>query len=226
MKNRTHWKLLTATAFLIVGCAQEPSSSVDQTKVYTSYSAFYDDTSKTLSASATFYFGGTTGTYLSLDGGSSIEFNSTPLSSSTDLANQVDYENSWSNLSTSPPGSTYSFVYTNNSGTIFTNVITLPTLPVVQYSASTFCQSSSLTINWSSPNPIGSDALTWIANTANGSGSGELTNVTPQATSGSFTIPASNFQNLGTGQYEIQICRDTNPQIQSAPAAGGVLQNC
>jgi hypothetical protein len=220
-----HLQLLAITAIAMVGCAQEPSSSVDQTKIYTSYTAYYDDTSKSLNATATFYFGGTTGTYLSLDGGSSVEFNSTLLSSSTDLANQVEYDGSWNNLGYSPAGGTFSFIYTNNAGTVFTNRITLPTLPVVQYSTLSVCESTSLAINWTSPNPIGSDSLSWVLNKTSGSGSGsdEITGFSSQAVSGSYTIPASNFQNLGPGQYQLQVCRQTRPQIQNAPSAGGDL---
>jgi len=223
LNKAIHWQLLVGAAFMMVGCAQEPSSSVDQTKIYTSYTAYYDDTSKSLNASATFYFGGTTGTYLSLDGGSSIEFNSTPLTSSTDLANQVEYDGSWNNLGYSPAGSTFSFVYTNNTGTVFTNRITLPVLPSVQYSTTSVCESTSLAINWTSPTPIGSDSLTWVLTKSNGSGTDQITGFSSQAVSGSYTVPAANFQNLGPGQYQIQVCRQTRPQLQSAPSAGGDL---
>jgi hypothetical protein len=220
-----HLQLLAVAAFTMVGCAQEPSSSVDQSDIYTSYSASYDDTSKTMSAMATFTFGGDFGTYLSLDGGSSVYFNSALLLSSTDLANQVDYQNSWNGLNPNPAGSTFSFVYTNNDGTVYTNPITLPALPSVQYSTQTFCASASLTIDWTSGTPIGTDSLSATLNKTDGNGSGSVafTAVAPQTVSGSYTIPASNFQNLGPGQYQVQVCRQTTARVQSATSAGGDL---
>lgn len=222
--NQTlHLAFMAVTTFIVVGCAQVPSSSVNQSDVYTSYSANYDDTSKSLTATATFFVGGGTGTYVALDGGSSVYFNSTLLTSSTDLANQIDYENTWKNLFPSPAGSTYSFVYTDNNGKVYTNTISIPILPQVQYPSTTVCASTGIPVNWATTTPVGSDTLSFVLNRQDGSGGGsqEIYDLSSQATSGNYTIVATTFQELGAGSYQVQLCRGNNPQLQSAPAAGG-----
>src|SRR4051812_5469127 len=96
MKNlNSKWLSALAFGVLLSGCEMENATSVDQERIYTSYGISYDAFEQKLRASATFYFGGPTGTYLILDGQSDVQIDGTSLQKETTFLNQVSYEKLW-----------------------------------------------------------------------------------------------------------------------------------
>jgi hypothetical protein len=74
-KFLTSFTALLATVVLFTACAKEPSSSVDQSKIYAEYELAYNkNTDKTI-VSAVFKFSNATGTQLQLSGTSNVKFN-------------------------------------------------------------------------------------------------------------------------------------------------------
>jgi hypothetical protein len=209
MKSYLSIPLVLVTALLLVGCAKEDSSDVNQSTIYASYSASYDDTHQTLSAMATFYFGAPGGTYLELGDKSSILFDGLPLDLTTDIINQAYYENQWSGLSPNPVGQAQTFTYMDTDGTVYENSIVIPFLPVVQYSAATVTAAGGLRVAWTTPDVLGNDALALelTAATTNG-GSYELPmSASGDSNSGVYTVTATDLQGvaseLGVGAFTV-----------------------
>jgi hypothetical protein len=102
---------------LFTACKSEPSSDVNQDKIYTEYNLYYDGNADKTYASASFKFSNITGTLLELDDPSTVTFNGDILTFNTGLAY---YQKEYAGLISSG-----TFVWTDLNGLSFTNTISM-----------------------------------------------------------------------------------------------------
>lgn len=102
---------------LFTACKSEPSSDVNQDKIYTEYTLYYDGNADKTYARASFKFSNIAGTLLQLDNPSEVTFNGDVLTFNSTLAY---YEKEYSGLISSG-----TFVWTDLNGTSYTNSITM-----------------------------------------------------------------------------------------------------
>lgn len=109
-------KLLIGLAFVsiaLMSCNKQPSSSVDQDKIYTHYEVFYNKNTDKTVAIARFRFGGATGTLLELEDDSYVTYQGDTLAYNALYSGHVK-EYAGLNFGGS-------FEYRNNSGIVYTN---------------------------------------------------------------------------------------------------------
>lgn len=104
---------LLPLSLLLASCEREPSSSVDQDKIWTRYEIKYDKNTDKTTAFAEFRFGNALGTKLELSDPASVTFNGTEMPFNSVTAN---YELELGGLV--PAGT---FVYTDLDNNVFTN---------------------------------------------------------------------------------------------------------
>ncbi|OGQ33308.1 MAG: hypothetical protein A3F16_04765 [Deltaproteobacteria bacterium RIFCSPHIGHO2_12_FULL_43_9] len=222
-------KQLNAGIFILLaclaGCATEDSSKVKQESIYTTYNANYDDENKSIYTSAFFNFGGSLGTYLRLDGNSTVTFNGETLDAETTIINQVIYKYEKSHLSSDQIWKTHSFLYRNNDGKEFKNEFTFPNLITVRYVAASIDTNSTLVANWNSSDKIGHDQLYLSIVSSDKTknrrqGSEENTE---NSTSGKITVPQNTISELGPGTFNVNICREHFGTGLNTPPEGGSL---
>ncbi|MFH0867371.1 MAG: hypothetical protein V1904_14355 [Bacteroidota bacterium] len=124
---------------LYTACKSEPSSDVNQDKIYTEYALYYDGNADKTYARASFKFSNIAGTLLELDAPSEVTFNSDVLTFNSTLAY---YEKEYAGLISSG-----TFVWTDLDGNSFTNAITMKpiTFPAVIDSIN---KDSAFTLYW------------------------------------------------------------------------------
>lgn len=120
MKKTIHL-LFTVISFIILfsSCEIEPSSTVPQEKIYTSYSVIYNENTGISTVQAEFRLGDAQGALLELTPPAQVLFEEEPL-----LFNPLTSSHF---LEVSEKISKGNFVYTNNDGTVFEN-----TMPFVE----------------------------------------------------------------------------------------------
>lgn len=220
---------IAALLALVSGCAKELSSKVAQDRIYTDYRLVYDDTSRELKGTATFYFGNSTGTFLELDGASQVTFDGTLMTKNVTLLNSVSYESTLGSPSASQLSGDHTFVYTNNDGVKYTNSLRgLGTLKS-QYPASV-SSAASLVFSWTSSYEWKKD---WLQLRYSGrrtdtnkdvSGSEPVPIPSYGATTGVVTVTADHLKAWGPGAFKVQICRETSDvTLAQATAAGGAM---
>lgn len=217
--------LLFISLTLIAGCAKEDSSKVKQDSIFTTYNVNYDANNNTLLAEAIFNFGGSTGTYLKLDGVSTITFDGEALSEDTNFIGQVIYKLEKSMLTPSEIWKAHTFFYRNNDGNEFTNPITLPFLVSVQYQNTVIKTTSTLVANWNSIDQIGNDAL-YLSISSQDRQKNRwqyAKDGSQNATSGVITVPQDLIAELGPGTFNVRICREDTGSTTQAPAKGGYI---
>lgn len=124
---------------LFTACKSEPSSDVNQDKIYTEYTLYYDGNADKTYARASFKFSNVAGTLLQLDAPSEVTFNSDVLTFNSTLAY---YEKEYAGLKSSG-----TFVWTDLNGTSYTNAISMKsiTFPAVVDSIN---RDSSFELSW------------------------------------------------------------------------------
>jgi hypothetical protein len=226
MNRFSYWGMLSFLSILIFSaCAKEPSSEVEQDRIYTSYSLSYDDTNHSLEATVFFNFGGATGTYLSLDSSSSIGFDGIPMTLTTSVLNQAFYDTTLTTLLPSQIWGLHTFSYENNQGAVYTNQISLPMLPTIQLPAQA-SETVAFNVNWQITDTLGGDGLTLSILKSDGTASASADNVAvaPNGSSGTLTMYPSTLQAVPPGQYFVQVCRVHDSVPTEAPAIGGGME--
>lgn len=105
---------------LYTACKSEPSSDVNQDKIYTEYTLYYDGNADKTYARASFKFSNIAGTLLQLDAPSEVTFNGDVLTFNSTLAY---YEKEYAGLKSSG-----TFVWTDLNSTSYTNAISMKTI--------------------------------------------------------------------------------------------------
>lgn len=208
---------------LLVACAKDKASMVNQSAIYTSYSMSYDDSTKAFHAAANFNFGGSTGTYLMLDGNSSVTFDGKPMKETHNAFNQViyEFEDMPSELWT-----THTFFYADTNGGTYKNSHALPSMPQASYPSLTVKMTDSLIISWATPDKIGPHGSLY-AQVTKVSGPGGGREFSPgdisNSTSGTVTLGSNDLTLWGAGGINVQVCRQNLLTSIPAPSEGGIL---
>lgn len=133
--------------FTLVSCAKEDSSDVNQDKIWTEYALYYNQNDDVTHAVARFRFGNATGTLLELSDTSSasVTFNGTAM----------PYSAVWSghHLQFAGNVTTGTFVYTNTTGTVYSNSVPMGVNTTTSFPANfdTIVKSSANTFTWNGP---------------------------------------------------------------------------
>lgn len=104
---------LAIDILLFTSCTREPSSSVDQDKIYVKYDLIYDKNEDETTVRAEFHFGGAFGTKLELSSPAYVKFNGSVIPFNSTLAY---YEEKLPGLVSSG-----TFVYGDVDGNVYTN---------------------------------------------------------------------------------------------------------
>jgi hypothetical protein len=216
-----HSILFFGLFLMLAGCARQNSSMVNQSGIFTSYQLSYDAGRNSLSAVATFNFGGSTGTYLDLDGGSFVEFDNQPMTKDITLANQVLYTWTQSSMSSDWIWGAHNFNYKNNDGTLYKNTVNLPVLPDVYYVSDTIASGQSLRVRWRVSDTLNKDSLGVILWNQSQT---EYVNATDtQSSTGEIEVPPSTLVKLAKGPIKSSVCRSRFNWAFEAPAEGGMI---
>lgn len=209
--------------FLILsGCAKQNSSAVNQSGIYTSYILNYDDNEQTLSAFSSFNFGGSTGTYLNLDGTSSVEFDGDAMGQDITIFNQVIYQWRKSSLTSDSIWKPHTFKYRNNDGNIYSNSATPPFLPTATYSPTTILTGQSLGVHWSISDSLNKGSINVLLTDGQ---TNVLSSVSStQASSGNIIISPTEMLKLAKGTITAHVCRSEFSTPTQKPEQGGLLQ--
>lgn len=128
----------------LAGCNKEDSNDVNQDKIWTKYSLYYNKNDDVTHAVAQFRFGGPTGTLLELkdSSGAKVTFNGATM----------PYSVIWSGHELDFPGNvtTGTFKYTNTDGMVYTNSLPSGVADSASFPANfdTIVKSSANTFSW------------------------------------------------------------------------------
>jgi hypothetical protein len=142
------------------GCQSQPSSSVDQARIYTSYWLYYDTNSDATYARAQFRFGGAIGTTLELVDGASATFEGKSLGFNATL--------DWQEVVLPGKVSSGTFSYTDANGQRYDNPV--PSVGTIDFAAvpATISSNQAYELTWAGPPIADGEALEVIvANAAN-----------------------------------------------------------
>jgi hypothetical protein len=196
---------------LYTACKSEPSSDVNQDKIYTEYTLYYDGNADKTYARASFKFSNIAGTLLQLDSPSEVTFNGDVLTFNSTLAY---YEKEYAGLKSSG-----TFIWTDLNGTSYTNAITMKpiTFPAVIDSI----------------NKDSAFGLTWVGDSLTTDESVTLTAVdaslSPQIfyqndlNSQSIILAANQLALLLDGTSTLNFDRYYKPALTSFNTAGGLI---
>ncbi|RPD43053.1 hypothetical protein EG028_01820 [Chitinophaga barathri] len=208
--------LLVLVLASFIGCTKEPSASVAQEKIHTTYELFYDKNTDKTTVKAWFRFSNATGTLLQLSQPSDVRFNNEPLVFDSLFAY---YKKEYS-------GSIQSgtIVFTDINNKVFQNTLQLPKPVAFPENFTTVSKSASYTLSWLG-DPVGQNEAVGIGMGSASAISGNLFNQ-PGAGATSIILEANKLQSIATtnGQVICVMDRYTLNQPQQAPAAGGVVK--
>jgi len=242
--NKTKIGLIIGMCSVLASCSRAASSSVDQSKIQTTYTLKYTAKDNLLAYSAIFMTAGTIDnfydTYIELDSSSSITVNDVALTKNgivPEITGITLYGGSKSSPTSSEMTATYTFVYKNNAGTTYTNAAQLPLAVSMGTPPSSLTRTSTYTVTWTAPSDSVAATESVYAVIAQSTNSFEKSAVLPStesSTSGSIIYATTDYGTgstaLAAGTATVKICRQksvTGTSLQ-APAAGGTLKqiNC
>lgn len=200
-------------------CARDNSSNVNQQRVYTHYSLNYDMSSSKVEGVSRFNFGGSTGTYLQLDGNSNVTFNGEKMDMVNGAFNDVYYTKT---VSASAPAGTREFVmvYTDNNGKTFENKFLIVNLTLTS-SPATAVISNGYEIAWSSPS-VNEESEIQVTFTKNENTSiSAYQKVPSKIASGTMLVSPEKLRELGAGTSSVKVCREIFYPSITAPEVGG-----
>lgn len=211
MRNNSIWMIALAMIFL-VSCAREDSDSVDQDKIFTEYSIFYNENQDITYARAKFKFSNVSGTALELSDSSSVTFNGTELAWKPGLA-YYEYE-----IAGRLDSGT--FVWTDTEGTSYTNSFGLHE---VNYPTNfdTVSTQASYTFAWLGDAIMDNESIALIMD---GLYENDLKIFSENGVGAtSMVLGVNHLSDIAVGEASCFLDRYYNPAIQEAPSAGGLL---
>lgn len=196
---------------LFTACKSEPSSDVNQDKIYTEYELYYDGNADKTYARASFKFSNITGTLLQLDAPSEVTFNGDILTFNTTLAY---YEKEYAGVISSG-----TFVWTDLNGTSYSNTISMKTIafPAVVDSIN---KDSSFELDWVGDSLTTNENVTLTMTDASASVQIFYTN---DLNSQSIILAANQLQYLLDGSATMNFDRRYQPGLTSQNTAGGLI---
>ena len=204
---------LLLAASLVACDPAEPSSDVNQDRIYARYELIYDGTNDRTEPRASFRFGNATGTQLRLDMGAEVRFDGEPLDLQTPL-NITFYNTALDGLVSSG-----TFTYVDGDGDAFRNEVRLR--PIALPSALPEIDNDrSYTVAWDgAPVGDGDEVQLVLYRVSVDSRLAAASAVERGATS--VTVPASQLRDVQPGEITVLLRRFTRADAEEAPSAGG-----
>jgi len=213
--------LLFVTTGALNGCAVVNSSQVDQSTVHQGYEARYESGENKLHLEARFYVGGSTGTMLLLDGTSQVAAEGQKMNQTTSIFNEVIYARVLGS-----PGDlnrAFTFVYTNNDGRNFANVIRLPRGIAFGTGAGQSARlGSGHSFRWEAADAVQSGERLTL--TVWSSQAMLMRDDSRGGMTGEILLSAGDVTSLGAGMARAKLCRENRSTLSDATDRGGSLE--
>lgn len=210
------------SVFLIflASCAStdvEESKFVSQDRIYQNYKVEIDENRQSSRASATFRFGGSTGTTLNLSDESSVSLNGAKLNGKQEMFSGMVY--SKSNLQSSD--NNYTFVFTDTENNTYTNTVAIQPLTFGK-SPKVIDKSGSYKIYWDG-SPLGpNEKIELTLKHGKDQFSTILWTSTMQGTN-SIEIGSDKLKNANPGLGNLQLRRVVTPPLQEGTELSGKI---
>lgn len=197
------------------GCQAEDSSSVDQSRVYTSYWLFYDANANATSARAQFRFGHALGTALELKAPATATFSGQAMAFNPVLQ--------WHEVKQTGSADGGTFVYVDTAGTRFSNEARVT--KTVDFPAdfpTKLQRSKGFTLTWVGPALSKGEDLELVVVGEQSTNFIRVDQFDTGATS--ITVPADQLTRIGGANATINLRRHDFVDDLNAPDAGGRVQ--
>jgi hypothetical protein len=207
--------ILTGLLTHLTSCKSEPSSDVNQDKIYTEYELFYDANQDKTYARAWFKFSNITGTLLELASPSKVTFNGDVLTFNSTLAY---YEKEYAGKISSG-----TFVWTNTDGVSKTNSISMTTIDYPTTGLDTIHQDSSYELHWVGDS-LSANQHVILTVTAQINESTLQIFSQDDINSKSIILAKNQLQLLPVGGIHLYMDRSYTPSLTQLTTAGGTIK--
>jgi len=202
------------TAVSLFSCQSEPSSDVNQDKIYVEYELFYDKNQDKTYASAIFKFSNASGTQLKLDSPAEIKFNNEVIPYDQTFAY---YRKEYAGLVT-----TGTFSYKDLNGNVYTNTATLAA-EISNPDIDTISRDDAFTYSWGGTSLGANETIGLvIGNTINTGNFQVFLQNSVQSTS--LVLPLSQLNQLPVGSAYTQLDRQIETNATQATSVGGKVR--
>lgn len=209
--------LLCSVILLITSCVSNEtanSDTVKQSEIYQSYTITYNSGDKELSASASFRFGGSTGTSLSLTTPSKVLFNDQEMAADQNMFTGTFYE---INKQISAPPLTFTFDYTDNDKKTYKNSGTIDAVEVSSY-PKLITKNEGFEVSWSGGAVKNGES---ISVTLEGKDFFSCTQSTSTVGATSVQFSKEQLKDIKAGSADINVKRSKSQDLTNATHLGG-----
>jgi hypothetical protein len=213
--NKIIFPLLMIALLCSCGSTDTASSdSVKQSEIYQSYSLNYNAGDREMSATASFRFGGSTGTTLKLDGESSVSLNGEKMSPEegifTGTFYSTDKQDDFSGH--------YSFRYIDGDQKSYTNIAVLTPLSITEYPQN-IDKSTGLMVKWDIPLKENESITLYMEDGKNNIATSTISNIG----AGSIELSPEQMNNISPGKVNLYLTRESSSALKECTHLGGDL---
>ncbi|MFH0893919.1 MAG: hypothetical protein V2A54_05740 [Bacteroidota bacterium] len=208
--------LISCISFLVSCKSNETAQSdtVKQTEIFQSYDVTYNAPDESLSASATFRFGGTNGTTLILSNPAKILFNDEEMKQSTLLFGGAYY--SWEKQCPLPQ--VFRFEYTDCDKKVFKNAQFIFPLEIISSQGKVFSAKGENRVAWDGPAIANGEKVTlYIEDSKSGIRSFDSDKVGDQF----ISFDGSRIADMNLGKAQIYLQREKSTSLAQCTHLGG-----
>lgn len=190
------------------------SDSVKQSEIYQSYSLNYDAGDREMSATASFRFGGSTGTTLKLAGESSVSLNGEKMSPDegifTGTFYSIDKQEDFSGR--------YTFRFTDGDKKVYTNIATVSPLAITEYPQNVD-KSTGLMVKWDIPLRDNETITLYMEDGKNNIASSTISTIGAS----SIELSAEQMNAISPGKVNLYLTRESSLSLKECTHLGGDL---
>jgi hypothetical protein len=223
-------KYLFVLSFLIVGCGKVESSDLRQEKIFTSYSAVYEEDSLRTEFEAAFSTsaGEIAENSVRLTGGSTVTLDGESMVESVSAITGYRYLARRGPMDSVGPGrNDLEFEYRNNNGRSYKNRIAIPEKitgsPPVEGSLS-----AGFSVPWRTDSPLLSSeeiVLTIISNQGSRKSYWTIKDRSPSLTEGRIQVGIDAIRDIEPQRVQVKLCRHRTFANINAPTIGGSMES-
>jgi hypothetical protein len=204
-----------SSVLLLASCGSTDtanSDAVKQSEIYQSYSVTYDAGDRELYASASYRFGGSTGTTLNLVGGSSVSFDGETMASENNMFSGTFYR---IDKQTAFKGN-YTFSFTDSEKKTYTNSVAFLPVEIAKYPEKAD-KSTGIMVTWLTPLKNNETMYLYLEDSKNNTASIS----TSVVGANSIELAADQMNNIVPGQVNIYLVRESSNSLADATHLGG-----
>jgi hypothetical protein len=216
-KNSLSFFSILLCLILLSSCVSNEtanSDTVKQSEIYQSYSVTYNSGDKELSATASFRFGGGTGTSLALTKPGNVQFNNQEMSANRNVFTGTYYEIN-QQISTSP--SDFTFIYTDNDKKSYKNSGSIDAIEIETY-PQTISKNGDFEVSWAGKPVQNGESVTV---TLEGKDFFSCTQSTSVVGTQSLKLNCTQIKDIKPGNADIVIKRIKNLSLKESTHLGG-----